>query len=180
MGEHAVRPCLGISSCLLGQRVRYDGGHKHDASLVEALSSRFDLLPICPEVGIGLGVPRPPIQLVLEADGVHARGLLDPVLDVTQSLHGYARDLTPALERLCGYVCKARSPSCGLGSTPLLAADGATRLDSGLFAAAVRAAFPDLPMAEEDQLRDSVLRERFITQALAYQSSRPLDSSILE
>src|SRR5690606_33117788 len=73
MDDPSSRPLIGVSSCLLGQRVRYDGGHKREAFVVEDLAARFELLPICPEMAIGMGVPRPPLQLILEDDGIHAR-----------------------------------------------------------------------------------------------------------
>jgi uncharacterized protein YbbK (DUF523 family) len=161
------RPVIGVSSCLLGQRVRYDGDHKRNAFVVEELGARFELLPICPEMAIGLGVPRPPIQLVLEADGIHARGVSDPGLDVTERLRNFAREARPALVSLCGYVCKARSPSCGLDSTPLLVPGAQPRLASGLFAAALQAAFPLLPVAQEDHLGEPALRDRFLQEVLA-------------
>lgn len=172
MNGEPSRPCIGVSSCLLGQRVRYDGGHKRDGFVVEELGARFELLPICPEVAIGLGVPRPPIQLLLEADGIHARGVQDPGLDVTDRLRAYARLVLPDLARLCGYVFKARSPSCGIDSTPLFVAGEAPRLASGLFAAAVQAALPGLPLVQEDQLQDPALRARFLEQLYACQRRR--------
>lgn len=161
------RPVIGVSSCLLGQRVRYDGDHKRDAYIVEELGARFELLPICPEMAIGMGVPRPAIRLVLEADGIHARGVLDPTLDVTARLAAFARQAIPGLAHLCGYVFKARSPSCGVGSTPLLIPDGEPGLTDGLFAAALQAALPHLPLEQEDRLGDPVLRERFLARVEA-------------
>src|SRR5690606_37727199 len=113
------------------------------------------------ETAIGMGVPRPPLQLILEADGIHARGVNDPDLDVTDRLLVFARQTLPELSRLCGYVFKARSPSCGVDSTPVLVPGHPSREDSGLFAAALQAAFPLLPVEQEDRLRDPVLRERF-------------------
>lgn len=172
MGAASSRPLIGVSSCLLGQRVRYDGGHKREAFVVEDLAARFELLPICPEMAIGMGVPRPPLQLVLEADGIHARGLSDPDLDVTDRLLVFARQTLPELSRLCGYVFKARSPSCGVGSTPVLVPGHPSREDSGLFAAALQAAFPLLPVEQEDRLRDPALRERFLERVYACEQSR--------
>lgn len=167
MAELPPRPVIGVSSCLLGQRVRYDGGHKRDAFIVEELGSRFELLPICPETAIGMGVPRPAIRLVLEVDGIHARGVDDPDLDVTALLTAFARRILPGLAHLCGYVFKARSPSCGLGSSPLFVSGHPPREASGLFAAALQTALPHLPLEEEDRLRDPVLRDRFLARVYA-------------
>ncbi|MFN2338139.1 MAG: DUF523 and DUF1722 domain-containing protein [Gammaproteobacteria bacterium] len=169
MDGPSSRPIIGVSSCLLGQRVRYDGGHKREAFVVEDLATRFELLPICPEMAIGMGVPRPPLQLVLEADGIHARGVHDPDLDVTEQLLVFARQTLPGLSRLCGYVFKARSPSCGVGSTPVLVPGHPSREDSGLFAAALQAAFPHLPVEQEDRLRDPALRDLFLERVYACQ-----------
>ena len=162
MDELPRRPVIGVSSCLLGQRVRYDGDHKRDAFIVQELGACFELLPVCPEMAIGMGVPRPPIRLVLEADGIHARGVEDPDLDVTARLTAFAHQTLPGLAHLCGYVFKARSPSCGVGSAPVLVPGHPPRLESGLFAAALQAALPHLPVEQEDRLRDPVLRERFL------------------
>lgn len=172
MDGPSSRPIIGVSSCLLGQRVRYDGGHKREAFVVEDLAARFDLLPICPEMAIGMGVPRPPLQLVLEADGIHARGVNDPDLDVTDRLLVFARQTLPGLSHLCGYVFKARSPSCGVGSTPVLVPGHPSHEDSGLFAAALQAAFPLLPVEQEDRLRDPALRALFLERVYACEQSR--------
>jgi uncharacterized protein YbbK (DUF523 family) len=158
---------IGVSSCLLGQPVRYDGDHRRDAFVVEELGACFELLPICPEVAIGMGVPRPPIRLILEADGIHARGVDDPDLDVTARLTTFARRTLPGLARLCGYVFKAGSPSCGIDSATLLVPGQPPRLASGLFAAALQAAFPHLPVEQEDRLRDPVLRDGFLERVYA-------------
>ncbi len=172
MGGPSSRPLIGVSSCLLGQRVRYDGGHKREAFVVEDLAARFELLPICPEMAIGMGVPRPPLQLVLEADGIHARGVYDPDLDVTDRLLVFAQQTLPALSRLCGYVFKTRSPSCGVSSTPVLVPGHPSREDSGLFAAALLAAYPLLPVEQEDRLRDPALRDLFLERVYACEQRR--------
>lgn len=135
--------------------------------MVEDLAARLELLPICPEMAIGMGVPRPPLQLVLEADGIHARGVNDLDLDVTDRLLVFARQTLPGLSRLCGYVFKARSPSCGVGSSPVLVPGQPSREDSGLFAAALQTAFPLLPVEQEDSLRDPALRDQFLERVYA-------------
>lgn len=166
------RPCLGVSSCLLGHRVRYDGNHRLDSFVLEELGACFDLLPICPEVAIGMGVPRPPIRLVLEAEGIHARGVDDPALDVTAELSAFALRTATSLGHLCGYVFKARSPSCGVGSTPVWMPDGRSRQGSGLFSAALREALPLLPVVEDEDLRNPALRRDFLERVYAYEHRR--------
>lgn len=162
------RPLLGISSCLLGERVRYDGVDKQDSMIAEHLSQYFDWYPLCPEVGAGLGVPRPPIQLVGNAQHPQAIGVHDPGLDVTAALDEFAEKIIPQLQKLSGYIFKNRSPSCGLIDVPLFNASGAlAQTTHGLFAAAVCHAFPRLPVIDERQLRDGNIRKRFIEQVHA-------------
>jgi uncharacterized protein YbbK (DUF523 family) len=100
---------IGISACLLGERVRYDGGHKRNQMLLDYLALRYALVPICPEVAAGLGVPRPPVQLVARGVEIRAVGVLDEQLDVTRPLIEYGRQVI-AGEGLCGFVFKSRSP----------------------------------------------------------------------
>jgi len=147
---------LGVSACLLGQRVRWDGGHKRDPFLTDVLGPQVEWVPVCPEVEIGLGVPRPTLRLegsataprlVQEAGGN----------DLTSRMQAYAAARVSALERLAldGYVLKRGSPSCGLFEV------------RGLFAAALVERLPTLPVEEEGRLGDPGLRERFMARVLA-------------
>ncbi|MGN2392788.1 DUF523 domain-containing protein, partial [Pelomicrobium sp. G1] len=105
---------IGISSCLLGAEVRFDGGHKRDAYLTETLARYFEFVPVCPEVAIGLGVPRETIRLVRCPQGIRAVGARDPSQDFTDRLETYGRRMAAELKGLCGYVFKRASPSCGM------------------------------------------------------------------
>ena len=149
-------PLVGLSSCLGGQKVRYDGTDKRDDGLLAELDLFADLVPLCPEVAIGLGVPRAPIQLnVLEDGRLRVRGVADPSLDVTEDLQAYAEACLPLFEQLDGYVFKARSPSCGPRGVLRVHGDG--REDEqgrGYFAGFVRRHFPLMPLADEDALAD--------------------------
>jgi uncharacterized protein YbbK (DUF523 family) len=164
---------IGISACLLGERVRYDGGHRRDAALVEALGAVATLVPVCPEVEIGLGTPREPIRL--ERRGGALR-LVAPGsgADHTDAMRRYsARRLEDlAALDLSGFVLKARSPSCGLESVPVHEESGPADLPPGsgrgLFAEALLARFPDLPVEEEGRLADPDARARFIERVLAH------------
>lgn len=166
------KPLVGISTCLLGQQVRYDGAHKRHDWLVDELGPQVIWVPVCPEVELGLGVPREPIQLVplagrppdsevLRLIGAHSRR------DLTEDMRAFAAARVEALaaERLSGYVFKTRSPSCGItrvkvyeypGEDPPWEARG-----QGLFAAAFIARFPDLPVVEEHELDDPAVRASF-------------------
>lgn len=160
---------VGISSCLLGQQVRYDGGHKRSALCIDELGQLFEFVPTCPEAGAGLGVPRPAVRLVGNATAPHARGIDDHALDVTDQLRAYADSRVPELGDLCGYVFIRNSPSCGLFDVKLYAEDG-TLLDAtsrGIFASAFASAYPLLPVEEEGRLQEPHVRETFITRVFA-------------
>lgn len=169
MSEPRLR--LGVSACLLGQRVRYDGGHKRDDFVADVLGGQFELVPMCPEVAIGLGVPRAPIRLVRVAGGVRVRvrAVRDAALDVTDALDDEAARVADAEPGLCGYVLKKNSPSCGMERVKVYSDDG--RPDgraSGAFAAGLMARAPLLPVEEEGRLNDPALRENFIERVFAY------------
>ncbi len=158
---------LGISSCLLGQRVRYDGKHKRDAYIAGILARDFEFVPVCPEVAIGLGVPRAPIELVGVASAPRALGVEDAALDVTRPLAAHGRRMARALPDISGYIFKSRSPSCGIAKVPVRGSGQRTGA-SGIYAAAFMAARPLLPVEDEDRLKDAQVRENFIQRVLVY------------
>jgi uncharacterized protein YbbK (DUF523 family) len=164
----AVR--VAISSCLLGARVRYDGGHKLDSLLVDALGGRVEWVPVCPEVEAGFGTPREPMRL--ERAGTGLRLLTTRTRrDVTAQLTAYADARVDALaaEQLSGYVFKAGSPSCGLsGVTVVEPDDTSASTGRGLFAERLVRRFPFLPVEEERGLLDPCAREAFLVRVLAY------------
>ena len=165
-----VRIRIGISSCLLGQEVRYDGGHKHNGYITESLGRFFEFVPFCPEVAIGLGVPRPPIRLVKGVDGTRARGIKDPTLDVTDRLAEYAAKVAPKLHDVSGYILKKGSPSCGMERVKIYGRQGmSVTTGAGLYAGALMARLPELPFEEEGRLMDPVLRENFFERVFVYQ-----------
>jgi uncharacterized protein YbbK (DUF523 family) len=155
-----MRTAIGISACLAGERVRYDGADKGDAALITALAQHFELIPLCPEVAIGLGVPRPPIALYGAAHSPRARFVHDPASDLSAALIGYADEQArrPAIH---GYVFKARSPSCGLRDTPIETTAGMT-YGAGLYARTLLASLPGLPAADERELQDAEVLAAFI------------------
>jgi uncharacterized protein YbbK (DUF523 family) len=167
------RPRVGVSACLLGQRVRYDGDHKRDAFVSEELARLVDLVPVCPEVEVGMGVPRDTLRLVQAGALVR---LVAPRTgrDFTADMEAWAEARTRALaaENLSGYVLKRNSPSCGLVGVSLFASVEAelpaSQAGVGLFAAALRGRFPDLPIEEEGRLGDRAVRESFVARVLAY------------
>ncbi len=171
-------PRIGVSSCLLGERVRYDGGHKLDRTVVRELGPAVEWVPVCPEVELGLGTPRPPIRL--ERDGATLR-LVEPESrrDLTAEMRSFARQRVRALARkgLCGYVLKSGSPSCGSEGVAVRDADGQpVEPEPGLFAQELMRQLPDLPVTDEESLADAGLRQRFLERAIAYGRSRRSDS----
>ncbi len=165
------KPLVAVSPCLLGQKVRYDGADKRNGYIVQELGRRFDFLPLCPEVEIGLGVPREPVELVDHNGRVRALGRQHRQLDISGRLLAHAERMLPRLRACAGYIFKSRSPSCGLDSTPVYDEAGhLLRHDSGLFARAVRRALPELPCIEETGLKDPAARRRFLSRVDHYHS----------
>lgn len=161
---------VGISSCLLGEEVRYDGGHQKDAYITGVLARHFTWVPVCPELEVGMGVPREPIRLVGDAAAPRLLGVTSGT-DHTERMDAFARRRVEELRRreLSGYILKRGSPSCGLERVKLYAGDGPpARTGTGLFARALTDALPLLPVEEEGRLNDAKLRDNFITRVFAY------------
>lgn len=169
---------IGISACLLGQEVRFDGGHKRDTFITGTLSRYFEFVPVCPELAIGLGVPREPIKLVGTAQDIRVVGIRHPDLDVTEKLRDYGRHMAGRLNDLCGYIFKARSPSCGMERVKLYPARGGapSLRGTGQYAQAFMAFAPLVPAEEEGRLNDPVLRENFLERVFVYRRWRALEA----
>jgi uncharacterized protein YbgA (DUF1722 family)/uncharacterized protein YbbK (DUF523 family) len=169
---------IGVSSCLIGERVRYDGDHKRDAFIADTLSAAFELVPVCPEVAIGMGVPRPPIRLVGNPELPHALGVDDPTLDVTVPLTAFGRRMAVELDDIGAYIFKTRSPSCGPARVKVYGDGKTQRLrGTGLYAREIMARQPLLPVADEEQLSDAGGRDNFIERIFAYRRWQQLLSS---
>jgi uncharacterized protein YbgA (DUF1722 family)/uncharacterized protein YbbK (DUF523 family) len=167
---------IGISSCLLGQAVRFDGGHKRDAFLTETFGRFVEWVPVCPEVECGLGTPRESMRLVRVRDGVRLLTVKTAV-DLTDQMDKYSRRRVAQLasEELCGYVLKKDSPSCGLERVKVYDAHSVpAKTGRGLFAARLLERFPELPVEEEGRLSDPRLRENFVERVFAYWRLRGL------
>ncbi len=167
---------VGVSACLLGQEVRYNGGHKHMPLLTGEMAKYFDFVPTCPEVGAGMGIPRPAIHLVGDAAAPRALEVGNHGVDYTAQLQSYAAQRIPQLQDLCGYVFIKNSPSCGLFRVKVYHDNGmpGPTPGRGLFADALTKAMPLLPVEEDGRLNDPVLRENFITRVFAMHSWRQL------
>ena len=165
----AGRVRLGVSACLLGARVRFDGGHKRNRFITEELGAHFEFVPFCPEVAIGMGTPRPSIRLVGEVQAPRAIASRNDGLDVTEALREYSTATARRLDGLCGFVFKKDSPSCGIERVKVYSNTGMPHRDgSGIFARAVQEANPLLPVEEEGRLNDPGLRENFVSRVLVY------------
>ena len=165
------RPKIGVSSCLLGHEVRYDGGHKNSRYVADTLGQYFDFVPLCPEVAIGLGVPRPTIRLVETSPNVvDAVSNADASLIYSKELREYAKKIAPTLTRISGYIFKKDSPSCGMTRVKVYRGEQAMpeRIGVGLYADEIMKALPDLPVEEEGRLQDSRLRENFLERVFLY------------
>jgi len=170
---------VGISSCLLGEEVRYDGGHQKDAYITGVLARYFTWVPVCPETEVGMGVPREPIRLVGDAAAPRLMGVTSGT-DHTARMREFAGRRVDELRRreLSGYILKRGSPSCGLERVKVYAGDGPpSRTGTGLFARALTDALPLLPVEEEGRLDDAHLRDNFITRVFAYRRLAALRES---
>lgn len=168
MSHPAIK--IGISACLVGQPVRFNGGHKESRLCSETLARHFQLVPVCPEMAIGLGVPREAIRLVGDPQAPRAVGSRRPELDVTDALARYARQVASELTDISGFILMQKSPSCGMERVKVYGANGygLPGGGSGIFASHLMQARPDLPVEEDGRLNDPVLRENFLTRVCAY------------
>ncbi|MBW8481366.1 YbgA family protein [Actinomadura parmotrematis] len=171
--EHA-RPRLAVSSCLLGEQVRYNGGHSRHRYLTDALAAHVDWAPVCPEMEIGLGTPRPTLRLTTDTGAVRIT-TRDGDRDHTDAMEALADDRAAGLTGLDGWILKSRSPSCGLrGVSRYKGGMPVDRTGTGVFAARIRERHPDLPIEEDGRLNDPVLREHFVARVFAHARLRAL------
>jgi uncharacterized protein YbbK (DUF523 family) len=167
----STKPRLGVSACLLGQAVRYDGGHKRDPFCVDVLGEVVEWVPVCPEVEVGMPVPRPTIRLVGRA-GAPRLVAERSREDWTARMQAWAEARVEALAALdlSGFVLKEGSPSCGMARVLVHGPKGGppARDGTGAFARVLQARLPLLPVEEEGRLHDPLLRERFIERIFAF------------
>ena len=179
MAERA-RLKVGISACLLGEEVRFDGGHKRDHFLADVLAPYVEWVSICPEVEMGLGTPRETLRLVRPASGSPGLRMMTTRtgVDHTDGMNAWARRRLEDLAReedLCGYILKKGSPSCGMERVKTFSPAGRPeRNGRGLYADALMRRLPNLPVEEEGRLADPRLRENFIERIFAYRRVKDL------
>lgn len=167
---------VGISSCLLGQEVRFDGGHKRSTFCADSLQEYVRYVPICPEMGIGLGTPRPSIRLELLNEQVIAR--CRDGRDLTSPLEAFSHQTAQKLEHLSGYILCAKSPTCGMERVKIYRENGISLSDGiGIYARHIMQIYPALPVEENGRLNDAQLRENFITRLYAYHNWKTLQQA---
>ncbi|MGI9591000.1 MAG: YbgA family protein [Myxococcota bacterium] len=173
-GEGAIR--IGVSSCLLGEEVRFDKGHKRSRFVADVLGDYVEFVSVCPEVEAGLGLPRPSMRLVREGELIQVLEVQSR-RDHTAALERHAKHRVAALRRmdLVGYVLKSGSPSCGMERVKIYTAKGPAKKEGrGVFAGALQDALPLLPVEEEGRLNDDPIRENFIERVFGYRRLRDL------
>lgn len=161
---------IGISSCLLGNNVRYDGGHRHDRYITDTLGRYFAWFPVCPEVECGLGIPREAMRLVGDPENPSLVTIFTGV-DHTDGMNAWVKKKLEELEKenLCGFIFKSKSPSSGIGGVKIYTPSGMPdREGAGLFGGAFMKHFPLLPVIDEGQLHDPLLRDNFIERILVF------------
>ncbi|MCL1037041.1 DUF523 and DUF1722 domain-containing protein [Shewanella submarina] len=160
---------IGVSACLLGQNVRFDGGHKRAPYCTDELVNFFEFEPVCPEMAIGMGAPRKSIRQVKDGDVILLQSA-DGKLDVTAEMKAFCDMKVEQLAHLGGYLLCAKSPTCGMERVLEYApgTNNATKSGTGVFAKALMDKYPELPVEETGRLHDMVLRENYFTRVYAY------------
>ncbi|WP_298773555.1 DUF523 and DUF1722 domain-containing protein [uncultured Shewanella sp.] len=161
---------IGISACVMGQNVRFDGGHKRSVFCTEQLSEYVQFNPICPEVAVGLPTPRKSIRQIDKGAQVFL-SRPDGSQDVTQAITQYGKDIANICTDLAGFIFCAKSPTCGMERVKIYHhhGKGSSATGIGLFARQIMEANPALPVEESGRLNDPLLRENFITRIFTYQ-----------
>lgn len=170
---------IGVSACLLGEHVRYDGGHKHDRFITAALGVYFSFVPVCPEVGCGLSTPREAMRL--EGDPTAPCLMtIQTRIDRTEQMLAFCATKIMELEKedICGFIFKERSPSCGLTEIPLHGSGTSEMSSVGLFANEVVRCFPLMPLDEAERLHNPLILKFFIERVILYQREKDVQARL--
>ena len=160
---------IAVSSCLLGEAVRYDGTDKHIHYLTEQLAREYNLISLCPEMAIGMGVPRAPIHLVDHGNSIEVEGVTDASRNMTAPLQKYAMDVIHHYPDICGYIFKKNSPSCGIHHVKVLNVDGEyERRGQGIYASSIMKALPLLPVIDEEECLNKKTMDTFLDKVMLY------------
>ena len=179
MQQDQQKPQIGVSACLMGHEVRFDGGHKRSGFVLGQCSEYFDLNPVCPEAELGLGIPRPTIQLRQFEAEVRLVYSKQPENSITEEMQDYSEKRVKDLSHLHGFIFKKDSPSCGMERVPVFSdrTGMRERNGTGMFAAEFMKQHPNVPVEEEGRLNDIKLRENFLERVYAYYRWTNLDKA---
>lgn len=153
---------IGVSSCLLGEKVRHDGGSKKQNFITDVLSHYFEFIPTCPEVDIGLGVPRPTIHLIKDPKSPRLVFTKDHSRDITEKMTRYSKKRCKQLNDVCGYIFKKNSPTCGPDVKVYQNVPKPPKMGKGIFFNTFCEQYPLIPVLDEGRLNDPMLRENLI------------------
>lgn len=179
MNASTRKPQIGVSACLMGQPVRFDGGHKRFRFVLEECVEHFDLHPVCPEAELGLGIPRPVIQLRKFDNETRLVYSKNPHIELSQPMREFSHMRIEQLEQLDGFIFKKDSPSCGMERVPVF--DNKTGMRQrdgvGIFAETFKTLHPDVPTEEEGRLNDKNIRENFLERVYAHYRWRQIENA---
>lgn len=160
---------IAVSSCLLGEAVRYDGTDKQINYITEQFALDYNLISLCPEMAVGMGVPRPPIHLVDKGNNIQVVGVSEPENNFTKVLAEYGKRVVEHHPAICGYIFKKHSPSCGTKNVKVMTAQGEyERRGQGVYAATIMEEIPLLPVIDEEDFLDEILRAEFLSKVETY------------
>ena len=160
---------IAVSSCLLGEAVRYDGTDKHVEFITQQLALNYNLISLCPEMAVGMGVPRLPIHLIDDERGMQVVGINNPEKNMTKPLTQYGNEVVENHSDICGYILKKNSPSCGIKNVKILNTQGQyERKGQGVYIAAILKSLPSLPVIDEEDFLDDKVREKFLYRVAEY------------
>ena len=161
---------IAVSSCLLGEAVRYDGTDKHIEYITNILATEYTLISLCPEMAVGMGVPRPPIHLFDDGKTIQVRGIDNPEKNMTIPLTEYGAKVYSLYPDICGYIFKKNSPSCGTKNVKVFnAATGQYEWrGQGIYAASIEANFKSLPIIDEEDCINKAIMDKFISNVEEY------------
>ena len=181
--DNQTKPNVGISACLMGFKVRYDGGHKNNKFIHEVAEQYFNYVTTCPEIGAGMGTPRPPIHLYKSKDDILLVDRDDHSIDFTKAMQAFAQESAESFAKsLNGFVFKAKSPSCGIERVPIHQ-DINSNPDYrgiGAFAKIFIQMNPNIPVEDEGRLNDSKIRENFFERVYAHYRFTMINDTVHE
>jgi len=167
---------IAVSSCLLGEAVRYDGTDNHIEYITQQLATEYNLIALCPEMAIGMGVPRPPIQLVDDDNSIQVLGVDNPENNMTKQLVEYGKKVIETYTEICGYIFKKNSPSCGTKNVKVLNSQGEyERRGQGIYASVIMEGLSMLPVIDEEEFLNKKLRDTFLFNVRAYSDKLHLE-----